>query len=235
MRVRLGLEEIELLGHCLNARECPAVAFDRSAFIFCSDIFAAEQNNTYKTKYSIGDIKVVNIGGTYVPVQIAAFDEGDSKITWISLSTLCDKRMNPTNTSMGGFASSELNTFLSEVIYPKIESTVRNNIVTIDKTCYVHDAGSSAQTQTHSCKLWIPSVREIFGESGAYENSGIIYSTLFTDDASRRKKNGIAGSTTYWWLRSVSSSTNFRCIYGSGALNSGAASYAYGVVLCFCT
>ena len=87
---------------------------------------------------------------------------------------------------------------------------------------------------TISDTVWIPSEYEIFGKT-SYENSGTLYTGVFTDATSRIKKFGLKGSTYIWWLRSAHGGASFRCVIGGGSANNNSANGAYGVVLGFCT
>ena len=188
-------------------------------------------NANYSTDYSIGDIKSVDIGGASVPMQIAAFDEDGSKITWISVGLFGVMPMNPASSTAGGWEDCDLRAWLQDDVYPQIESTVKNAITAVDKTYY--DFGTSS-TKTVSDTLWIPSAREIYGGS-SYESSGAVYDGLFTSNSARIKKLGISGAAGYWWLRSANSSANFRCVNVNGVVNVNYASNTYGVALGFCT
>ena len=80
----------------------------------------------------------------------------------------------------------------------------------------------------------MPSYREIFGGTSC-EQSGPMYTTLFSDAASRIKKRPTASSGEWWWLRSASNASNF---YGVGTTGTGSGTGAYasgGVALGFCT
>lgn len=78
------------------------------------EIFAAEADGTYKTKYKIGDTKKISLGteGT-VAMQIVAFDtddladgSGTAPITWISEQLLkTSRRWNPNIVSVYAFKS----------------------------------------------------------------------------------------------------------------------------------
>ena len=75
------------------------------------EILAAVANGTYKTKYQVGDTKILDVGSEgSVCMQIAAFDAdtladgtGKAPISWISEQLLItSKRMNPALVSIGG-------------------------------------------------------------------------------------------------------------------------------------
>lgn len=205
------------------------------------EIFQAESDGSYKTKYSVGDTKYLVIGGTYVLMQIIAFDRdilssdhtSTAKITWLAKSLSFRFPMNFENITEGGWADCECRKFLSDTIYGQIPETVRNKIVAVDKTYTA--TNSSSSTATVSDKLWIPSAREIYGGS-SYENTGINYTDFFTGNSVRIKHNGLlTNNASYWWLRSVASSTYFRNVSGSGTVNGTSASGSSGVALGFCT
>lgn len=207
------------------------------------EIFQAEEDGSYKTKYNVGDTKYLVIGGTYVLIQIIAFDRdilssdhtSTAKITWLSKSLSFEFPMNFENVTEGGWADCECRKFLSDTIYGQIPETVRNKIVAVDKTYTA--TSSSSSTATVSDKLWIPSAREIYGGS-SYENTGINYTDFFTSNSARIKHNGLltnSASDWYWWLRSVGGSISFRYVDTSGDVYSGYASISYGVTLGFCT
>lgn len=205
------------------------------------EIFQAEENGSYKTKYSVGDTKYLVVGGTYVLMQIIAFDRdilssdhtSTAKITWLAKGLSFQFPMNFEDATKGGWADCECRKFLSDTIYGQIPENVRNKIVAVDKTYTA--TSSSSSTATVSDKLWIPSAREIYGGS-SYENTGVDYTDFFTGNSVRIKHDGLlTNNASYWWLRSVNSSTNFRNVSNSGNVNSGIASGSYRVALGFCT
>lgn len=215
----------------VDISEYPKALQDETISDSWSTIFANEDNGTYKTVYSLGDIKYMYLNGTPMPMQIVAFDEDTSKISWVCKSILDTHNMNPTGDTTGGWASSNMRAWLRETIYPMIDSTIRNRIVAVTKNYY--DAKTSSRL-TISDTVWIPSEYEIFGTT-SYENSGTLYTGVFTDATSRIKKYGLNGSANYWWLRSAYSGTSFRYVYNNGYANISNANFTYGVVLGFCT
>jgi len=199
-------------------------------------IFEAENDGSYSTKYSIGDIKYVDIGGTQYPMVIIAMNKdvlstgGTAKITWCGLGTLQNVSMNFKNVTTNGWTGSWMRKFLRESIYPQIESTVRSNIKEVTKTYY--DVTTSS-TLTTTDTVFIPSAREIFG--GNFESTGIDYTDVFNSSTARKKYYGQSNSASTLWLRSASSDSAFRLVNSSGNINTANTSYKYGVVLCFCT
>ena len=220
-----------LAAQIVDLSEYPKTLQDETISDSWATILANESNNTYKAAYSLGDIKYVDVGGTQVPMVIVKFDEGNSKITWLSKGFIARYKMNDTSTTVGGWASCKVRNFLRNVIYPQIETTVRNAIVPVEKTYYLYEGSSHTQTITDT--VWIPSAREMFGGT-SYESSGDVYTGFFTSDNARIKTPGISGAANYYWLRSVSSASYFRCVDHYGYVNNYSANNANGVALGFC-
>ena len=199
-----------------------------------AEIFAAEDNGTYKTKYSVGDTKSVDVGGAIVLMQIAAFDEDTSKITWLCKDIYENHVMNSTGTTSGGWPATEMRTYLTEEIYNNIASSVKSRIVQVSKSYYDY---STSSTKTSDDYVWIPSYREVnFGTDR--ENSGIVYSGLFTDSgtgSSTARVKNYNGSAGAWWLRSAYSSSAFCYVNSLGSNRYNSANYTSGVVFGFCT
>ena len=202
------------------------------------EIFQAENNNTYKTKYSVGDTKYLVVGGTYVLMQIIAFDrdilssDGTStaKITWLSKSISFMFPINFTSGLNGGWANCKCREFLNDTIYNQIPENVRNKILSVNKT-YTPTI-DVADTATVSDKLWIPSEREIIGSR---ETSGITYTDFFSDSLSRTKVMGLTETNYSWQLRSIYNSTGYSFINTSGSTGYGNVTIVQGIVLGFCT
>ena len=202
-----------------------------------SEIFAAEANGTYSTKYSIGDTKAITVNGVNTYAQIVAMDtdeladgSGSAKITWITKGLIGTHNMNDSAVTTDGWAGTGMRTWLRETVLPTMDSTIRSNIKTVKKT--YKDYNDSA-TETIEDTVWIPSYREIFGGT-SYETSGVIYSDVFKDSTSRIKYNS-SGSAYNWWLRSAYSATNFARVDYSGSNTSSGASFSNGAALGFCT
>ena len=202
-----------------------------------AEIFAAEDNGTYATKYQVGDKKQIVVNGTTAYAVIAAMgvdtladNSGTAKITWVLDRIITTHAMNPTATNENGWPDTDMRTWLSETILPTIDETIRNNIKEVSKTSYDHTTSADV---TSTDKLWLPSIREVFGGT-IYEQSGPIYSGLFKDANSRIRKYN--NSTGYWWLRSAyAGDSNFQHVFANGTYGSNGANTAIGVVFGFCT
>ena len=202
-----------------------------------AEIFAAEDDGTYATKYSVGDTKQITINGVTDYMQIVAMNAdtladntGTAKITWISKGMFTTHRMNATAVTTDGWAATEMRTWLRDTILPTLDSTIQANIKTVTKT---YKDVTTSSTLSLSDTVWIPSGREIFGGT-TYEDSGCDYTGYF-NSATRRIKYNTSGSASGWWLRSANSATNFYNVNSGGNSHNSSANGAYGVALGFCT
>ena len=146
-----------------------------------------------------------------------------------------DSYVNATG-SIGGWEDSEMRTYYKNTLKPLIPEIVRNAIKSVSKTNCEWTTDNSFVRTTSEDDVWMPSYREIFGGT-SYEQSGPMYTTLFSDAASRIKMKPQASSGAYWWLRSAYNfNTNYFCyVYSNGFYNYYNAYYSYGVALGFCT
>ena len=227
----------------------PISAYPVTDFSTVSDtweqIVAAGNDGSYKTKYSVGDTKLItNKNGNKYYAQLAAIEgddladnSGKAHMTWLLKNCYqTDHRMNATNTTTGGYPATEMRTWLTDTVLPTLPDTITGAIKEVTKTSY--DYGTSS-TLTSTEKLWIPSYREVMMGTDK-EDSGVQYTGLFgttTSTSSRdsRIKYSVFGSAYLWWLRSAYSSTYFYIvgIAGSSYYYDGA-SISNGVVFGFC-
>ena len=202
-------------------------------------IISYVNDGTYSLRYAVGAYKPLDLGSEgVIEMQIAAIDAdmlsdgtGYAHITWVAKSLLISKyAANSANTNEGGWGASDVRTYLHNNVWDLINPDVRRAIVTVNKTYYDNKTGS---TLVSADKIWVPSCREVgFGTS--LENSGAMYSDIFTDVNSRiRYSNGTAYR---WWLRSADLNNNysFYDIKPDGNFTTNSAYYELGVLVCFC-
>ena len=198
-----------------------------------SSIIAATQNGT-ANKYSIGDTKLLDVGSEgKVYAQVAKVDP--TGLTFVTKQTLLSThRMNATDTSAGGWADSEMRSYLNTDVFNLLPSELQADIASVTKYSDGYENGAIVHdgvvTQD---KLWLLSAQEVFGGT-SYETQGEHYSNLFPDQSSSsRVKYNQSGSANNWWMRSVSSANNFRRVSSNGSTNSNGASIMSGVVFGF--
>lgn len=193
--------------------------------------------------FKLGDTKTLTMtDGTTAVMEIVAFDadekadgSGKAAITWLSKDLIAKRVMNSSDTNANGWAASKMRTWLQSNIYTALPSEVKSSIVTVNKTYYDYTTQS---TLTCEDTVWIPSHREVFGNSvnnASLETSGADYTSYFTDNASRIKY--YSGDDIYWWLRSATSTggKRFEIVHYTGASSNNLASQtSTGVALGFC-
>lgn len=201
-------------------------------------VIASTKTGKYKT-FTGAPIKELDLGPEgIVHMQIAGIDEDDladgsgkAPLTFISKELLATKHnMNSSNTSIGGWESTAMRTYLKNTIKPLIPAAVAAGIKEVTKYSKSVDPANKNATTTDD--VWIPSAREIFGGT-SYESSGPVYTDLF-DSASARIKN-LNGGASKWWLRTAYRTAGFRYVGSNGDSGSDfGANSALGVALGFC-
>lgn len=216
-----------------------------------SDIITAVGNGTYGSKYTVGDTKSIVIDGTTYYMQLVAKDadvlasDGTTTVatTWLMFKVLYGTThvMNSTQTTEGGWASSEMRSWLSGTVLPLLPAEVRTAIKEVRKYSGTYENGAVVKDGSVTAdKLWIPSFHEL-NMGTDHETQGATYSTSLypsgTASSTRpyRVKYNQSGSGSNWWLRSAHSATAFRSILNGGGVNiTPADTTSYCVVLGFC-
>ena len=203
-------------------------------------IIANIDNGTYLTKYEVGDYKPIDLGSTYgvANMQIVAMDAdelvggGYAPLTFLSKEQLNQvSKMNSAATNVNGYPATDImKPLLNNTLYPLLPTNIKNRIQTVNKTYYDYTTNS---TLTTTEKIWIPSRREMFGGT-SYETSGVMYTSFFTDAATRGKPRN--GESKSYWLRTAckDNDTNFMSLLGNGSTYNSAASSSIGICLGFC-
>lgn len=197
----------------------------------------AIDNDTYNEWFSIGDEFPLTIEDEYDGyAQIVDFDVDIGKygqtipVTFITKNLLnTDHKMNTNDTASGGYPASEMRTYIDSLEI-KLPAMLQSMLVSANKTSRQYTPSNT--TVMSSLKLWIPSMKEV-GYDG-YENTGVTYSTIFTNRASR-KKSGLSGYTRKWWLRTAYAYNKFYYIDYDGYVQYDTSSYyPYSILLGFC-
>ena len=147
---------------------------------------ATENNQSSIDKYKIGDSKVfydIN-GNPFYAELVAKFADTNSQTnqkvatTWITRELYPNNNKVFSNNNSHNWNDSTIRTYLNNIdtgILSMIEDTnLQNNIKTVNKISYNAD-GTQSTTQD---QLWLPSIREIFGNTD-FETSGPEYYTSF--------------------------------------------------------
>ena len=179
------------------------------------EIFAAEADGSYKTKYKVSDYKPLDLGSEgIINMQIAGFDvddladgTGKAPITWISREIIGirpyvnpEEKINDDGTyqigtgTIGGWEKCYLRTWLYETIKSKMPDDIKNSMVKVIKTQNACDINRNDYAQTTIDDIWAPGLNEVFGASSKYV-------ALFPTDMSRVKINMQSRKSESWILR----------------------------------
>lgn len=213
-------------------------------------IQTAISSGVYSTRYAVGDTKTMTLtDGTEVDMQIVAFDadnkadgSGKAAISWVSKDLvakhLMKNKVNGYQNNEGGWAASDMRTWLQNEFYATLPAEVIDGIVEVEKTYY-----DSRKSSTLTCNdtIWIPSMNEVYGvnsfTSGVStyycENSGADYTGFFNGDDARIKNYD--GTPWSWWARTSRGESYFLGVNSNGTPLLGMkASNETGVALGFC-
>ena len=212
------------------------------------EIIESIDNNTYSSKYKIGDTKVININGYNIDFQIVGFnkdvlEDGETTvpISFIAKQTFLE------NTS-GEYKSprwdeSEIRNKLNSEIFAYLPDNIAQRIQPVQKTSAIRDDSNNVETITTIDKLWLPSYREIRGVNddriSYFENSGCTYqdeTNLFGIFNINVSKYCISAKEVLgWWLRSADSKDYRDYITYSGQRPSGhGSSDHFPIAIGFC-
>jgi hypothetical protein len=183
----------------------------------------------------VGKTKPVEISG-YGTFDFILVGKNASGYVFQSVPIITTHRMNSSNTTSGGWGSTEMRTWLNDTFYPAFADDVKGAIKSA--TVRYCTAYNSTSNTTCTDNLWLASYQEIFGPgSGNYTATmNGLEGTQFDYYANggTKIKYNTSSSASYWWLRSVYSSTYFWSVSYSGYVSSNGASYSVGVAPCFC-
>lgn len=212
---------------------------------------ASMQAGTYATDYAPGDlIPIENDGENSANyVQIMGFNmnpkadgSGNAKVAaayYYCLPT--SKRMNPARVAntegtgaLGGWEKTEMRDYLRNTIYPAMQNDLKELIVPVKK--YTKIIRASDETSVNDVEtietVYFLSRREV-AVPGSGETTGPVYATVFSSDASRKRRNCAKTYSSAWWLRSVSSVYGFHTVNSGGALGYNNADVVYRMLIAF--
>ncbi len=202
--------------------------------------YARIADGTFEDMY-IGDYWTIN-GTQYI---IAAFNyyynTGDialtqNHITLITASRLYTHRMNPTNTTEGGYAGSEMYETGLDQAKTKIKADFPGRVLTHRR--WLSNATSDGAA---SGGAWFNSDIELMNECMVY-GSNVVANSAGPPNAHRdnvgieksqlplfRLRHDLIGIFTLWWLRDVASASHFVYVNTYGNALADRADYIFGV------
>ena len=164
-------------------------------------------------------------------IFVVTYDE-NGKLYFVLRDCLADEhRMNKKCTNEGGWAATEMRTYLNSTIFALLPDDLQAVIAPTKITQIIR--GERVECEDN---LFLVSKTQAFGKGSwtEYEPDDT-HLDIFKTERDRVKECGNNG-TWFWWLRSplASSSTNFCNVYTNGTSNNNYANTAYGVAFGFC-
>ena len=164
------------------------------------------------------------------------FDVTTHHVLMICKNVVFQKRMNATDTNAGGYASSELRTFLNGKVKAGLIAAIGITPIDIDRLLDTHGSWS-----WYTDSVFLPTEVEVFGTKAWSDNYGFtvgssIQYPLFSKFPQARVAL-LNGSRWWWWEASTDmrNTSNFCDCGGVGNAGIGDASYGiYGVRFAFC-
>lgn len=216
------------------------------------EIIASIDNNTYSSKYNIGNYKPIDFGGYGVlNMQIVAFDTdeladsaGFAPISFVSEQVSVYTSMGPSGTR--AWSNGHLrNNVLHQTVLRRLPSNVLKRVQKVNKTTreVISGSGNSSvramvETQDY---IWALSAGEVAGVSpnASYETYGATYTDHMFTSNDRRVKKTPNGDASIWGLRSFLQNNIQACVKADGVAPATPASsatplqryYAFGFCL----
>ena len=195
--------------------------------------------------FSIGDEKEITLSTSEtLTMQICDFNhdvlssDGVSKagITLVTKHLMSTKkRMNATNTNVGGWGASELRGWLQGTLKNQLPSELQSAIKSVTK--FTGEGNKLLTTVATTETIFLLSEIEVVGHSGdTAPGEGYLY-PVFSDNPSRIKKlsNG-AGIASRWWQRSPANASDvyFRTTVADGTVAMNLPTDLHGIAFGFC-
>ena len=194
--------------------------------------------------WSVGDTKDIIAGSETLTMEIVGFNHdqlvsgGYAGIS-LGLRDLMQERrqINPVNTNMGSFVSSDLYSYLNETLFLQFPPDLQSVIKPVYKK--TSGGGLSPDVQTDEMKLFLFSLNEVYGPhevSHVSNDEGAKYARFTGDESRVKHRSSVAES---WWVRSpyIDNTTMYHSIASNGAITGmtgGVASAGLGICFGFC-
>lgn len=177
--------------------------------------------------YHVGDTKEVDMGtfgthtirvaNTSTPAECstAGFSQTACGFVLEFADIITTRKMNSTNTNVGGWPATSMRTYVNNDIYNALPSELKNGI--IDTTVVSGHGSSDSANFTSTDKLYLLSTKEVWGSNpGGYDTA-----TAETRQLDYYKAQGVTtsnysgakkqynGSNKNWWLRAAISCISY--------------------------
>lgn len=200
------------------------------------------QYTGYKCALDFGKYGIHNM--TLVGYYMDEMEDGTKTTsTWISDDIITMRKF--TDDYGDGYANwedSDLREWLNDELYNQLSDTLKLGICPVKKT-YAQGTGdwdSQTSSETFTCldKLWIPSVREVYGsDDSRAESSGQYYGQAFAQSNGNAKYKKYGDDYVPWWLRTsynYNDADHQTYVQNNKNLNHGVKDAVMGVAVGFC-
>ena len=188
-----------------------------SSIVYAKAKAAMDAGTKFSTKLTDGKTLEYRIVG--INHDDLADGSGKAGLTFEATnSALGYQKMNATNTNAGGWEKSELRGRLnSGDLWSLLPAELQSKVKAVKKLTDNQGGGKAGTPTATTDKVFLLSATEVWGDM---QSDGTQYEYYKSKGVTTSNYSG-ASSSGYHWTRSVypSSSTGFRCVYGSGDWN----------------
>lgn len=192
----------------------------------------------------VGKVREIDITGygkylfRVIGVNVDKYGSSTSRYTFECVDIVAYEKFNETHDTTGGWADSQLKTWMNGTLYNAFPSDVRSVMRNVSKATRPDSSSNTAAVDVTSY-LWIMSYCEVNASAASrYQGEGTLYAYYSTHSASsdriKRYKSTFSYSSGLWWLRTYSSTTTMWAVGTTGGIGGYFAGIEYGVSPCFC-
>lgn len=209
-------------------------------------IKANAQAGNAEDYYAVGDAREITLqGGETIILEIVALNSGEALydsagnaagtagIVVVAKTPLAASNMAFSTTAdagtgnyytTDGFRGSDVLTWLNDTVLPSLPADLLPNLDATQKVFSYNNYNTGIKTRTDNFKLWVPSVREVYGILDVYGD--IVYpayrpeSGVANNNAAASRIRTLANNTAVkWWLRTCTSGNNAAIVTADGAIS----------------
>ena len=185
----------------------------------------------------------IRVANTSTPAECstAGFSQTACGFVLEFADIITTRKMNSTNTNVGGWPATSMRTYVNNDIYNALPSELKNGI--IDTTVVSGHGSSDSANFTSTDKLYLLSTKEVWGKEATSNVINYDTTDAYTRQLDYYKAQGVTTSNysgakkqyNGWWLRAARSSkrTYFFIVHTNGDWGNGSANDSNGVAPAF--
>ena len=220
---------------------------------FAEDTWETIAENTSSDVYNVGDTRQVLIGNNSYTVRISnkstPTECNDSNFSQTACGFVVEfadivenRKMNSTNTNVGGWEASEMRTYANGAFFNKLPEDLRNVIIET-KVVSGHGRTTGETNFTTTDKIYLLSAHEVWkdGTSNHVSTNDTAYNQTRQLDYYKNlgvttdSYSGAIKKNSPWWLRAANSDSynRFLAVNNAGHWDDSSASYNNGLAPAF--